>query len=98
MSYADEYALASDSDYRGRVTACIVTEATGRGADELAHAVLRNPTYTVGMFMPFLSTAPGFGDEYAAGGQESIADPEILASVQANWDTVAAINAPDVAP
>ena len=39
--------------------------------------------------MPFISSAPGFGDQYAQGGQEAIEDSELLSATQAAWPKVA---------
>ena len=90
MSYQDQADLATDPQFIRRLTSCATEEAKGR-ADNLAALVLRDPNAGVGCFLPFISTAPGFGDMFAAGGSESIGDGDILAAVQANWSAVSAL-------
>lgn len=91
MSYEDQAGLAEDVPFSRRVSACISEEAKGHTGDNLATLVLRDPVSGTSYFMPFLSTAPGFGDQYAEGGSEAIDDGAILSAVQANWDTVSAL-------
>jgi len=90
MGYQDQQALSADGAFQGRVWACITTEAVAKdpGSDPLAEFILPDPWRAVALFMPFLSTAPGFGDKYATGGQASITDGEILAATQASWPRV----------
>lgn len=88
MSYQDQANLASDPLFAHRLGAALANEAALKVDDQLADQVLRDPSGGVGMFMPLISTAPGFGDKYAATGQESIADGEMLAAIQANWTRV----------
>lgn len=93
MSYADEAALAADEDFRGRLQACLSTEAQPLiPQDPLAIQVLRFPSMAVQQFLPWVSTAPGFGDAYAAGGQAAVEDPMLLSAVQANWAAVAMVH------
>lgn len=93
MSYADSAALSRDADFADRAQACLNTEAQGKpDGDVLAPVILRSASgYGASLFMPFLSTAPGFADAYAAGGQAAIDDSMLLSAVQANWDAVAAL-------
>lgn len=90
MSYQDQQQLGADGAFQGRVWACITTEAVAKdpGADPLADYILPDPWRSVPLFMPFLATAPGFGDAYATGGQESITDGMLLAATQASWPRV----------
>ncbi len=89
MSYADIANLAKDSDFVERLAAGLTSEAMLINADPLADLILKNPPIGSSMFMPLISSAPGFGDKYAAGGQESITDGDMLASIQAAWPRVA---------
>ena len=91
MTYQNEADLAEDVAFSRRLSACLSTEAKGK-SDALAGYVLTDPVVGAQYFVPYLSTAPGFGDTYATGGSEAIQDPEILAAVQANWDAVAALH------
>lgn len=95
MSYADEAALSMDSAFTARLAACLSHEAQLRAPDEFAAQVVRAPFTAAGQtFMPFISTAPGFGDAYQTGGQDAIDDGMLLSSVQASWDAVAAAQSP----
>jgi hypothetical protein len=93
MAYQDVANLGLDPDFRLRLMACLTTESVLKVGDALADLCLRTPASGADMFMPYVSSAPGFGDKYAAGGQESITDGEILAAVQASWPKVAALYA-----
>jgi hypothetical protein len=90
MAYADQQALSADGEFQNRIWACLTSESAAKdpGSDPLAEYILLDPWQGVKLFMPLLSTAPGFGDKYAQGGQESIADGEILAATQAAWPRV----------
>lgn len=92
MSYRDMSALATDKEFTGRLSSAVCEQAKLKNVadDYVSQAVLRSPEQGAMMFMPFVSTAPGFDDAYAGGGQEAITDNQILAAVQANWDDVAA--------
>lgn len=92
MSYADQYSLGTDPDFTHRLTAAVTDESRAKIADPLAAYIMRAPVAGAALFMPFVSTAPGFGDKYASGGQVMIADGEILAAIQANWADVATVN------
>lgn len=90
MTYQDQAELAADVPFLQRIGAAVAEEAKGHD-DYLADLTLRQPSEGAAHFMPFLSTAPGFGDKYASGGSKSILDGEILAAVQANWAAVSAL-------
>ena len=93
MTFADNAALAQDGEFTWRLGAALGIEALA-GSDELADTILGQPTTTSAfLFMPAVSSAPGFGDKYATGGQESITDGDITAAVQASWARVAAATA-----
>lgn len=91
MGYQDTANLATDNDFRARLAACLSGEAMGKVGDGLADLILKNPSSAANMFMPLVSASPGFGDKYAAGGQDQITDGDLLSSVQANWARVAAL-------
>ena len=90
MTYLDQANLATDVAFGNRLSACLTEQATSK-SDSLAADTLRLPYQAVGRFMPFVAVAPGFGDAYATGGQEAITDGMMLAEVQAQWDSVAAL-------
>jgi hypothetical protein len=92
MSYADEAALAQDQQFQARLTSALVEEAKPKADDYVAQTVLRAPTTGLTMFMPFISTAPGFGVAYGEGGQIAITDGMILSAVQGSWSAVSALN------
>ncbi len=89
MSYQDVYNLGTDPQFHNRLSAALTTEAVAKTDDALADQVLRNPDATALWFMPFISSAPGFAEAYATGGQESITDGQMLSAVQAAWPKVA---------
>jgi len=89
MAYEDVYNLGTDPRFRNRLVATLTTESAVKTNDTLADQVLRNPDGTSLWFMPFISSAPGFGDQYAQGGQEAIEDSELLSATQAAWPKVA---------
>lgn len=92
MSYADEYSLGTDPEFAHRLTAAVTDESRAQISDPLAAYIMRAPEAGAALFMPFVSTAPGFAGKYASGGQVMIADGEILAAVQANWAAVTTVN------
>lgn len=92
MAYSDMAALAVDPDFIARLSQCVCEQAQTPGHDDATgQAALRSPAMASTMFMPFISTAPGFGDAYATGGQESITDGMVLAAVQAKWQDVGGV-------
>lgn len=95
MTYANEAALAGDADFTSRLTACLCGEAKIKPDDVVANSILRYPPSGAAMFMPFISTAPGFGDAYGDGqDQAAITDAMLLAAVQSSWQAVATTNNP----
>lgn len=93
MTYEDVYDLGNDPEFRERLTATLTTESAVKSNDPLADQALRSPDGTSLWFMPLVSAAPGFADKYAASGQGSITDGELLSAVQAAWDRVAGLYA-----
>lgn len=98
MSYQDEANLAKDPQFAERLGAGLASEAKGKGTDDLPALVLRNPAEGARIFMPLIASSPGFGAEFADGGQASISDGEMLSAIQANWDTVSDIYFPPTEP
>lgn len=90
MSYADIAALSNDAEFRSRLTACLTSESALK-TDELSNVILKSPQYGAQLFMPLVAAAPGFADKFAADGQESIVDGDILSAVQASWERVATL-------
>jgi len=88
MSYADQSALSSDQEFNRRLQAALTTEGRANVADPVSKLVMNSPAQGGAVFMPFVSSAPGFADKYGAGGQESITDNDLLAAVQASWADV----------
>lgn len=86
--YEDVYNLGTDPRFRNRLAAGLTTESAVKTNDPLADQVLKNPEATALWFMPLVSSAPGFGDQYAAGGQEAIEDAELLSAMQSAWPRV----------
>jgi hypothetical protein len=102
VSYLSQTELANDPEWQSRVRGCCVEQAyvfkdDGR-ADlaALAGAIMRQDNEQLAFFT-LSAAAPGFADSFEAG--NPIADPDILAAVQAEWPTVAALYyAPDGTP
>ena len=101
MSYAAEFALATDPPYQNRVRAC-TTQQAGVFKDDargdiaaLARGLLRNEGGPLLTFFNLTASAPGFADtaDDGEGGIDSsaIPDADILSAVQAQWPTVAAL-------
>ena len=95
MTYTQTAALAADPDFQRRLAACLTIESVPK-SDPLSDQVLQSPQYGAQLFMPVVSSAPGFADAYGSGGQESITDPMVLSAVQAGWDRVAGLLPDDV--
>lgn len=98
MTYQDIYDLGVDTAFRARLTAALTTESAAKTDDPLGDQIMRNPDGTAVWFMPFIQSAPGFGDKYATSGQGAITDGELLAATQAAWPKVADLYAPAPAP
>lgn len=91
MSYADQAALASDREFSARLSSALTTEGRAQVADPLGKLIMNSPQQGVTVFMPFVSSAPGFADKYAGGSQTSITDGDILSAVQASWADVSTV-------
>lgn len=96
MSYESMAALSDDAAFKARVTSCCVEQALvfkddGR-ADmaNLATVIIADPLNATGVF-ELVCVAPNFRD---ATDSSAIADADILAAVQANWPTYAAVLMP----
>jgi hypothetical protein len=95
MTFQNTADLATDEQYRERLSACLYTEALGKPGDPLADRLLgSSPFYGLTLFAPVVASAPGFGDKYATGGQEAVTDPDLLSAVQASWARLSAVHAP----
>lgn len=90
--------LTGNSDFGGRVIACVTQQAEIFKDDArpdfvaLAHGALRGETDKQAAFWRITAAAPGLSDQ--AGDppdQTLISDGAILSTVQANWQTVAAL-------
>ncbi len=94
MSYLDQANLASDGEFNRRLGAALSNEARAKTTEELGRLVMNSPPQGVAAFMPFIASAPTFGDKFANGGSSSITDGDMLSAIQANWDLVAAVQFP----
>ena len=91
MSYENQAALSADGDFNRRLSAALTTEGRGKVSDPLGKLIMNSPQQGVTVFMPFISSAPGFADKYGTGGQESITDGDLLSAVQASWADVTTV-------
>lgn len=91
MSYADQAALGADREFSQRLSSALTTEGRSKITDPLGKLVMNSPVQGVAVFIPFVSSAPGFADKYAAGGQAAITDGDILSAVQASWADVTTV-------
>jgi hypothetical protein len=98
MTYQAVYSLGTDPSFRNRLNAALTTESSAKTDDPLADQAMRNPEATVNWFMPFVTAAPGFADQYASGGQAEIDDGELLSATQAAWPRVADLYASVLVP
>jgi len=98
MSYAEMSGLANDPEFAGRLASAVCEQAKTRETEYVAQAALRSPETGASMFMPFVTTEPGFSDTYSESGQAGITDLQILSAVQANWDGVATVWTPITTP
>ena len=98
MSYQDEANLAKDPLFTERLAAGLAGEAKSKGTVDLPALILRNPAEGARVFMPLVSTAPGFGAQYAQDGQAGISDGMLLSAIQAYWDKVSDIYFPPTSP
>lgn len=91
MSYESQASLASDGDFNRRLSSALTTEGRSKVTDPVAKLIMNSPMQGVAVFMPFVSSAPGFADKYASGGQVSITDGDLLSAVQASWADVGTV-------
>jgi hypothetical protein len=96
MTYQAQADLSQDEAFAERLGAALTTEGRAR-TDYVARVVMTYPPQGVQWFMPFISSAPGFADKFATGGQESITDGDLLSAVQASWADVGAVH-PETLP
>ena len=102
MSYEAQSALAADGDYRSRLTACLVEQATIHLEDpatppadeQLSRSVIMNPTQGQELFAPVVAAAPGMADAFADGGSVAVTDGMLLAAVQSVWPFLAGLFLP----
>lgn len=93
MSYQNQAALANDAAFKDRVTSCCIEQALVFQNDGrpdiagLARVIIAEPVNSQGVFN-LVCVAPGFGD---ATDSSTIQDADILAAVQAQWPTYAAV-------
>jgi hypothetical protein len=102
MSYLTQWRLAYDDEFVSRSRAALTQQAEVFKDDDradiaaLATSLLTaaNPQESL-TFVGLLAAAPGFGDTVDQGdgtvNSSLIADADILAAVQAEWPTVAAL-------
>lgn len=91
MSYADQAGLATDPEFGRRLSSALTTEGRSKVDDPVGKLVMNSPQQGVAVFMPFISSAPGFADKYAANGEAGITDGDILSAVQASWADVGTV-------
>jgi len=88
MTYRDIANLSRDTIFAARLGAGLASEASLKTSDYLVDAIMKDPAGGALMFMPFVSVAPGFADQFAVAGQDAIDDAEILSAIQACWPRV----------
>jgi len=98
MTYQDQANLATDPNFERRLAAALTTESRSKVTDPLAALIMRIPTQGMLAFMPFISSAPGFADKYASGGQANITDGDLLSAIQAEWADVSTVQLPPAGP
>jgi hypothetical protein len=103
MTLAGQASLVDDTALQGRAAACVFGQAEIYKDDgrpdiaALARYHLKSPSLIQTIWAPFIAAAPGFADH--AGDSSAITDGDLLATVQADWPTVAALwFAPDGTP
>lgn len=107
MGYSQIAALAVDLEFTGRVHACCIEQAEVYRSDgradiaELAEDMLRGTAAGLLSMYAMVSAAPGLADKATSGDgidQSLVPDGDILAAVQADWPTIAALFYPTPAP
>lgn len=92
MSYEDQHAIYEDFTFRGRLEAAVTKESRSRSGD-MASAILRYPLTGTELFLPWVTTEPGFD----VADQRQITDGMLLAAIQAVWAPVEASYVPPAA-
>jgi hypothetical protein len=101
MSYQSQNQLANDVPFQHRITAVAVQQAkltyeAGTPAEAaLAHSVLRVEALAMPTFYSLAAASPGFDTDVDNGDgtidSSKITDAQLLATIQAGWDEVAAL-------
>jgi hypothetical protein len=101
VSYQTQGQLSGDPDFQGRVRSCCIQQADVFKDDArlnfvaLAQSILRQDGDKQFAFFGITAASPGLSDTVDNGDgtidQTKIADEDILASVQNEWPTVAAL-------
>ena len=98
MSYSSIDQLTNSADFAGRVRACTVEQAHVYKDDArpdfvaLADAALKGEGYVYLAFTRLTAAAPDIADMAGdPADQAAVPDEDVLASVQANWQIVAAL-------
>jgi hypothetical protein len=101
MSYDSVSQLNRDPDFSGRVRSCVTEQAAPLTSDAnlataaCAQAGLRGDGIIMDTFVRTTSSAPGLGDKADKGDgtidQSLIVDGDLLAAIQDNFSTVAAL-------
>lgn len=92
MSYQSQADLALDQQFNQRLGAALTTESRAQVTDSLGKLIMSFPSQGIAWFMPFISSAPGFADKYANGGQTQITDGDLLSAIQAEWADVKTVH------
>jgi hypothetical protein len=100
VSYQSQTQLSDDPQFQARVRGCSISQATVFKDDArpdfvaLSEAIMRQENCQLSFFW-LTAASPGFAEnaDDGEGGIDSsaISDADILASVQGNWPTVAAL-------
>jgi len=95
VTYLDQANLASEPKFRTRLGAALAEQGRSHVAEPLGRLIMNSPEEGVAAFVPFVASAPGFGDKFAqAGNSDSITDGDILSAVQTSWDDVNTVQFP----
>ena len=89
MPYEDRATLVTDPVFIGRLNACVTNEAmpNAQAGDQLGERLMTSWGWGGTIFMPWVSSAPGFDVE-----QSTITDGMLLSAVQASWSQVESLN------
>ena len=89
MSYADQAAIYADYAFRDRLQAAVTKESRSKPG-EMSDAILQFPPKGAELFLPWVTTEPGFD----VADQATITDGQILSAIQAVWVDVESANYP----